>query len=34
MVFIKVKKNDDIVNKNIVIAAILFQRSIYETLYI
>ncbi len=34
IIFIKVKENDNIVNKNAAVAAILFQHSVYKTLYI
>ncbi len=34
MVFIKVKENDDIVDKNITITTILFQCFVYKMLYI
>ncbi len=34
MVFIKVKENNNIVDKNTTITTILFQRSIYKTLHV
>jgi len=34
MVFVKIKENDDVVDKNAVIVAMFFQCFIYKTLYI
>ena len=34
IIFVKIKENDNVVDKNAVIIAMLFQRSIYKTLHI
>ncbi len=34
MIFVEIKENNNVIDKNAVIAMMLFQRSIYKTLYI